>query len=839
MPRSEWPRHTLSRVYLFSIMISSAATPWLLFSPVAAAASVPENFDASFMRQAPDQPAEAGALALQSLAAETPLAAGRYRLEVWVNLVFLAERDVLLQKNDGQHILQPCLNAALLRQAGLREQSLAQPLPEDDRCLDLETIAPGATAKLDSRRLRLELSIPQAFLSRDTARMPSAEQWDYGINAAFINYQASAQMRSQAHGGSQSSQDLYLNSGLNLGPWRLRSSQSLREDEHGSRRWSHTNTYAQRDLPGSFGTLTLGETFSNGEVFRGQPFKGLQLASDLGMLPDVMQNYAPIIRGVAQTRAKLEVLHNGYPIYSTYVAPGPYEIDDLAVGSGSGELEIVLTEADGQVRRFIQPYSSLSNLLREGVWRYSATLGRYNGAEDLDSPLLWQATLARGGAWNTTLYGGVQGGDYYRAGTLGGARDLGNIGALSFDVTRAESDLGSTLGKVNGHSFAARYGKAFDTGTNLRFAGYRYSTEGYRDYDEAVRERNAYSAYRGSRRSRLEASAHQRLGSRSSLSFTMTQDDYWQSNQQSRQYQLQFSTHLHNVTYNLYASQSLNERNHNDRMFGLSVSLPLGFGRASSANLDLQSRNGAHSQRASLSSSALDHRLSYVASTSRDERHNQTSAFSVGYQGARASVGAGYTQSDDYRALSLNASGSLLLHEGGLTSGRYLGETNALVHVPEIAGVGVKNAPGSRSDSSGHLLVPYLRPYRNNSLELDTDDLGPQVQIDNGAQHLTPRRGAIVLAEFQARKVSRLILTLLRANGQPLPFGTQVNDDAGTSLGVVGQAGQALLAVEDKAQTLHLRWGEASDEHCQLQIEPAHMDQALGYHQQTLNCPTL
>ncbi|MFP3670482.1 fimbria/pilus outer membrane usher protein, partial [Priestia sp. SIMBA_032] len=90
---------------------------------------------------------------------------------------------------------------------------------------------------------------------------------------------------------------------------------------------------------------------------------------------------------------------------------------------------------------------------------------------------------------------------------------------------------------------------------------------------------------------------------------------------------------------------------------------------------------------------AMDHRLNYVASTSRDERRNQTSALSVGYQGARASVGAGYTQSDHYRALSLNASGSLLLHEGGLTSGRYLGETNALVHVPEIAGVGVKNAP--------------------------------------------------------------------------------------------------------------------------------------------------
>ncbi|PNA85192.1 MULTISPECIES: fimbria/pilus outer membrane usher protein [unclassified Pseudomonas] len=828
-------RLLLSRLRITTLVALGSGS--LLIAPQRPASASPQ-FDASFMRQAPDQPADAGALALQALAAETPLAPGRYRLEVWVNLVFLAEQDVRLQKIDGHRTLRPCLNATLLRQAGLREQSLAQPLPDDDSCIDLEALAPGATTKLDSGRLRLELSIPQAFMIRQAGRMPSAEQWDYGINAAFINYQASAQMRSLAHGGSQSSQDLNLSSGLNLGPWRLRSSQSLREDEHGSRRWTHTNTYAQRDLPGSFGTLTLGETFSNSDVFRSQPFKGLQLASELGMLPDVMQNYAPIIRGVAQTRAKLEVLHNGYPIYTTYVAPGPYEIDDLAVGGGSGELEIVLTEADGQVRRFIQPYSSLSNLLREGVWRYSATFGRYNGAEDLDAPLLWQATLARGTSLNTTLYGGVQGGDYYRAATVGAARDLGTLGALSLDVTRAETDLGNTLGQVHGHSFAARYGKAFDTGTNLRFAGYRYSTEGYRDYDEAVRERNAYSAYRGSRRSRLEASAHQRLGSRSSLSFTMTQDDYWQSGQQLRQYQLQLSTSWHNVSYNLYASQSLNERSQNDRMFGLSVSLPLGFGRASSANISLQSHNGEHSQRASFSSSAMDRRLSYLASTSRDARRNQTSAFSANYRGANASLGAGYTQSDDYRTLSLNASGSLLLHESGLTLGRYLGETNALVHVPDVAGVGVKNNPESRSDSSGHMVVPYLRPYRSNLLELNTDDLGPQVHIDNGAQHLIPRRGAIVLAEFQARKVSRLILTLFQANGRPMPFGTQVNDISGTSLGVVGQAGQALLAVEDKPQTLHVRWGEANDEQCQLQIEPASMEQTQGYHQQTLNCPT-
>lgn len=194
-------RLLLSRLRITTLVALGSGS--LLIAPQRPASASPQ-FDASFMRQAPDQPADAGALALQALAAETPLAPGRYRLEVWVNLVFLAEQDVHLQKIDGHRTLRPCLNATLLRQAGLREQSLAQPLPDDDSCIDLETLAPGATTKLDSGRLRLELSIPQAFMIRQAGRMPSAEQWDYGINAAFINYQASAQMRSLAHGGSQS-----------------------------------------------------------------------------------------------------------------------------------------------------------------------------------------------------------------------------------------------------------------------------------------------------------------------------------------------------------------------------------------------------------------------------------------------------------------------------------------------------------------------------------------------------------------------------------------------------------------------------------------------------------
>ncbi|AHC81467.1 ferrous iron transporter B [Pseudomonas monteilii SB3101] len=801
------------------------------YRPVQASPPSPV-FNASFMRQAPGESADAAQLALQSLAASAALAPGRYRVSITLNLALLGEHELDFLPSLDQQGLQACLSADLLREFGLREEALEQPLDDSLPCQDLVKLLPDARAELDPGKLQLAVSIPQFALRRDIAGAVPAERWDAGINAAFLNYQVATQALNRRD-GSQANHDLLLNSGVNLGSWRLRSSQALRDDGQGERSWTRSNTYVQRDLPDNRGNFTLGETFSHGEVFRSLPFKGMQVASDMGMLPDVMQSYAPVIRGVAQTRAKLEVLLNGYPIYTTFVAPGPYVIDDLGVGGGSGELEVVLTEADGQVRRFLQPYSSLTNLLRQGVWRYSATLGRYNGAEHLDNPLLWQATLARGGSWST-LYGGVQGGDYYRAALLGMARDLGHLGAVSLDVTQASADLGQRLGQVQGQSYSARYGKAFTTGTNLRFAGYRYSSEGYRDYDEAVRERNAYSGYLGNRRSRLEASVYQSLGNYGSLSLSLSQDDYWRNNLQRRQYQLQYNTQYRNINFNLFASQSLTRNNHQDRLIGLNITLPLDWFNGASATIGTQASNGRQSQRASLSGGALDNRLRYTASTTRDIQQQTSGALSVGYQGAWANVGAGYTQGNDYQSFSANASGAMVLHAGGLTIGSQLGETNALVEVPGTPGLGVQSTPGGRTDSAGYLIAPHLRPYRSNPLHLDTADLAPQVQIDNGSTQVVPRRGAIVKATFAARNVSRLILTLLQANGKPLPFGAQVSDEQGQVLAVVGQAGQALVATDDKPQPLHVQWGGQT---CQLAIAPRSMREEQGYRLQTLQCP--
>lgn len=793
------------------------------------------EFEASFLYLSPGQPRTNAAQALHALSEQQELPPGRYPVQVLVNLSPAGVHELVFEPPAGDGHLQPCLPPGLMAELGLRLDAISDPTTLENACLDLPRLVPGARVDFDASLLQLAISIPQIALQRDMAGQVDPARWEDGIPAAFVSYQAATQQSQSRGRGSQNSQDLFLNSGINLAGWRLRSNQSWRRDEQGRQTWDRSYTYAQHDLPGSWGNITLGETFTSSDIFRSVPVTGVRLASDFDMLPDAMRSYAPTLRGVAQSRAKLEVWQNGYPIYSTYVSPGPYAIDDLNVGA-TGELEVVLTEADGQVRRFIQPYASITNLLRPGVWRYSTTLGRYNPAQSHDDPLLWQGTMALGMVWNATLYGGLMASQGYTAGAIGIARDLGAIGALSFDITHARSDIAPMDHRsLQGMSYGARYSKAFNNGTHLRFAGYRYSTQGYRDFDEWVSQRSSDRLFLGSRRSRIEGSINQRVGERSTLSLTLSQQDYWQRSDSQRQFQLNFNTSHNGVSYNLYGSQSLTQNSSgSDRQFGLSVSLPLEFGRSSSLSLDLQNSAHGTSQRAALNGQV--DRVSYNATVASSEQRQQSAGLSVAYQAPQATLGAGLSVSDDYSSLSLNMSGAALLHADGLEFGPYLGETIGLLHVPDTADVGLQSHGAVRTNTKGYALVPHLRPYRLNQLVLDTDRLNPEVEISNGIANAIPRRGAVIKTQFQARRANRVVLTLATKDQQPLPFGSQLHDADENVLGMVGPAGRVMVSVADGLQRLEARWGEASENRCSFALDPQTIAQQQGYRVLSLTC---
>lgn len=197
---------------------------------------------------------------------------------------------------------------------------------------------------------------------------------------------------------------------------------------------------------------------------------------------------------MAHSNAKVTVSQHGYVIYETFVSPGAFAISDLYPTSQSGDLEVKVTESNGSVRTFTQPYSAVPYMLREGRGKFSLSAGRYHsGADSVRSPEFLQGTLFYGLSAGFTLYGGTQLAQDYQSWALGVGRGFGEFGSLGGDVTQAVTRTPSGK-RYAGHSLRAQYQKNFvSSGTAFSLASYRYSSSGYYDFAEA----SAWKARRG------------------------------------------------------------------------------------------------------------------------------------------------------------------------------------------------------------------------------------------------------------------------------------------------------------------------------------------------------
>lgn len=147
------------------------------------------------------------------------------------------------------------------------------------------------------------------------------------------------------------------------------------------------------------------------------------------------------------------VRQNGYQIYQTYVAPGAFEITDMYPTGGAGDLDVTIKEADGSEQHFTLPYASLPVLQREGRLKYALTGGQYRSYNhNVDKTPFGQITGIYGLSRGVTLYGGLQASSKYQSVAAGLGKNMGDLGAISADVTGLVHPAGRQ--KINGQSGA-------------------------------------------------------------------------------------------------------------------------------------------------------------------------------------------------------------------------------------------------------------------------------------------------------------------------------------------------------------------------------------------------
>ncbi len=234
---------------------------------------------------------------------------GTYRVDIYLNNGYMATRDVTFNTGDSEQGIVPCLTRAQLASMGLNTASVSgMNLLADDACVPLTSMIHDATAHLDVGQQRLNLTIPQAFMSNRARGYIPPELWDPGINAGLLNYNFSGNSVQNRIGGNSHYAYLNLQSGLNIGAWRLRDnttwSYNSSDRSSGSKnKWQHINTWLERDIIPLRSRLTLGDGYTQGDIFDGINFRGAQLASDDNMLPDSQRGFAPVIHGIARGTA--------------------------------------------------------------------------------------------------------------------------------------------------------------------------------------------------------------------------------------------------------------------------------------------------------------------------------------------------------------------------------------------------------------------------------------------------------------------------------------------------------------------------------------------------------
>jgi outer membrane usher protein len=794
------------------------------------------RFNTAFI-QGSDQPPD-----LKAFLEGASVVPGTYRVDVFVNRGLSGRRDITFSANPVTGAIEPCLTLEMLVQFGLDAARLKDTgAPDLSSCFDLPARIEFARVDYQPNNLRLNISVPQASMSRSAKGYVSPELWDQGQTAGFINYTFSGSRRSNR---GQSADQYYLGvrNGVNLGAWRLRNESSLVYGNGQPYRFSSNRTFVQRDVTALDSQLTLGETFTDSQVFDSVRFRGAMLMSDDGMLPDSERTYAPTIRGIADTNATVEVRQNGFMLYSGNVSPGPFEISDIYLSGSNGDLEVTVIEADGRKRVFIQAYASLPIMVPAGAFRYSLAAGAYDSQDgEGTAPHFASGTLIYGVSDRVTGFGGMQLAEAYQAGNLGAGVNTG-YGALSADLTHSVSQQREQT--RSGQSVRLRYANTLDlTHTTLAVAGYRYSTDQYRTLDEHVDERDARVGRFGAGRAkdRLELNVTQALPETSgSLTLTGSEQRYWDMTGKTRQLYLSYNATWHSLSYNvsLERNQTFDRsgQSETDNRIALTFSLPLGDNPgASRLSLNaVRDSAGDYSGQSGLSGQVFDDRDTFYSLQAGHDNRSGSSGF--GKLNTTTPFGrfdAGYGQGAQYRSFSVGAAGSVVAHAGGVNLGQTLGETFALVEVKDVGGAKLSNYSNVQTASNGYAVLPYAQPYRTNWVSLDTRQLGADVELDNAVSQIVPRRGAMPVVTFKASVGRRVQFELVRADGSKLPLGAVVKDDQGKVLAAVDPTSRALVLSEVDQGVLDVSW---SEQHCRAAFSLGPRDPQRSYERLKVVC---
>jgi outer membrane usher protein len=663
-------------------------------------------------------------------------------LDLWVNEIAKSEVRVLIAAQDVLARLKDIETIGFTDIGGTRQ------VVDNEIYVSLNSLAPKIRYKVSEKDLRLLLTVePTAFglTSIDFYKNRPAEIEYRADPSSFFNYSFNVQNFKRFSAFSEA--------GVNVNNILLYSGLSRNLDGTIVRGLSNLTISNRNNLI----RTVLGDRLINSDALGGSIILGgVSFFREFGLDPYFSRNPGLNYSGSVTTPSTLDVLVNGLLVRRVQLPPGPFDVRNLPVPTGSADTRFVLRDAFGRVQESSSPFYFTSGLLKEGLHEFSYNIGVRR--DDLDSrswdygaPIFLGRHRFGLTNWLTT---GLR---------LEASRDLVSGGpTLSVLLPFGEVEVTTALSHDHGLTGAGAFigygysGVNFSLGSSARLLSHHYA--------------NA-SLDASGKRSRLQIDSFVGIPISSRMSLSLR---HIFENKQVEGIRQEVGV---STSYRL--------------LDGLQLYLRGGYQRQNSSNAPVfftglnyvlkdTSITAAHSSVDGVNTSTLALQkplpigtgIGYQLQANFGSDRLGADNF-LQYQGPFGRYEIFHHYQNGQNSETLQASGGIAYLGGTLIATRAVQESFALIQVPGLAGVRgyMNNLEIGASDANGNLFAPDILPYYGNRLSVSDKDIPFNYIVDRVERTVAPpyRGGAVI--RFPIRRVQRITgaIILDGSTGEMIP----------------------------------------------------------------------
>ncbi|HJD56332.1 MAG TPA: fimbria/pilus outer membrane usher protein [Rickettsia endosymbiont of Pyrocoelia pectoralis] len=643
--------------------------------------------------------------------------------------------------------------------------------------INLDSLS-GTKYRLNYENLDLDITFPAEKMqnqSFDAKEMPIKNVDHKLINGAYLNYDVTLTQNDNSNylagveelnystkDGVYSYSFLFQSESVTSNFSKTKNSQNNQKNYNKFTRLDTNWTYEDVDKMSNWrvgDSITKPASWSNASRFA-----GIQYATNFTVRPNLITYPLLDFRGKSELPSSIDVLSNNIPIYNAKARIGDFDITNIPVITGRGDLIVKTQDITGKIETVTIPYYASPSLLRPGLsnFSYEAGFQRQNFAVDsndykylvLNTDYMFGVTdsLTSGGHFEFLKSDGAVG--------ITNNLKLGNYGVAGLSLASNLKDFGRSQRINCGYTYESQY---FDINTNLD-----WNNRNYRDvyiYPDKTSSNLNYQV--------LASYGNAELGNISVNFLSFVANKFMQNNKRAN---ILSTTYQRNITQKGFVSftmgTDLKSKPRNNFAY-MSFNLNL-EGNKSISFVDSYQNNYRVRQLGVSKPITSNMGWGYSANLIRAKETDYN--VQVNRNGRNNDIGLYLQKNDTETSKQFNIKGGVVAIDKEYYTTRPITGGLALIKVTDLKGVGVynNNLLVGYTNDHGKVLVPNVTPYVPSEIRLDDENLPLNTEFSDISLNVAPKTKSAVMLDFDVKIVRSIEMTMFDSNKHFIPFDSTV-----------------------------------------------------------------